>query len=101
MSGGLCPGGFCPRTGQNSCIETALSKEPLFLALADIRHKNNIYSRNWRRLISVCIKPEPPKSESNKILAINVLQKLNPHALLTVQWQILSSVSAVALITKW
>ena len=62
-------------------METALSKEPLFLALADILHKNNLYSRTWGGLNIVFSKLELARSKSNEILTINVLQKFSNHVL--------------------
>ena len=44
--------------------------------------KNNWRGRAWGRLISVCTKLEPARSESNEILEINVLQKFGRHVLL-------------------
>ena len=61
-------------------MEMALLKELLTLALADIIHKNNYYSRAWRRLSSVCTKLELARSKSNEIPERNVLQKFSPHA---------------------
>ena len=43
-------------------IETALLKEMLFWALADIFHKNNKCSRTWGGLSSVCTRLVQAKS---------------------------------------
>ena len=60
------------------CMETALLKELLFLALADINHKTNQCTTTRGALNSVCTKLELASSESKEILEINVLQKLAP-----------------------
>ena len=63
-------------------METALLKELLLLALADVFYENNECTRAWGGLSSVGTKLEPAaRSESNVILETNVLQKFSPHAI--------------------
>ena len=62
-------------------METDLLKEPLFLALTDILHKNTQCSKTWGGLSSVCTKLESARSKSDEIVEINVLQNVKPRAL--------------------
>ena len=45
-------------------MEMAPLTELLFLALADITHKNNLCNRTWGGLSNVCTKSERAKSEA-------------------------------------